>query len=85
MGKMGKPTRTLPQSKPTVLGTIVAAEGNELVGTEGTGTPANAGTLTVTDPNTGALAIVQAAKIWIPVTIGVVALLGLMLVVLARR
>jgi len=68
-----------------VIGPIIGAEGGQLVGSEGTAPPSQAGVLVVSDPSTGASAVVEARKLILPITLGAVALLGLVLLVALRR
>jgi hypothetical protein len=68
-----------------VIGPIVGSEGGQLVGTQGTAPPAQAGTLVVSDPSTGSSAVVEARGFIVPITIGAIALVGLLLVVAFRR
>ena len=68
-----------------VIGPIIGAEGGQLVGTEGTAPPSQAGVLVVSDPSTGASAVVEARNLILPITLGAVALIGLVLLVAFRR
>jgi hypothetical protein len=69
----------------TVLGTVQAIEGGELAGSEGSATPANAGTLAITDPATGDTAYVAVRELWIPIGIGATVLVGLLIWAVASR